>query len=105
MLSPLIRTTPNLREISPLSSSSASFKTKFICMSKLFKTPLNSLPPFSFINTWEFNELPNASSGLCTFTFLCTFKNITYPITSMLVWFIFKCTAINYNIKVWRIEA
>ena len=85
MLSPLISTTPNLRDDSPFSNSSASFNTKFMCMSKLFKTPLNSLPPLSLINTWEFNDLPNASSGLETFTFFCTLTIITFPITSLLV--------------------
>lgn len=63
---------PNLRDDSPFSSSSASFNTKFMCMSKLFNTPLNSLPPLSLIKTWEFNDLPNASSGLEILTFFCT---------------------------------
>ncbi len=73
MLSPLMRTTPNLLDDSPLSNSSASFNTKFICMSKLLRTPLNSLPPLSFMSTWEFNDLPNTSSGLDVFKFFCAF--------------------------------
>lgn len=72
ILSPRIRTVPNLLVDSPFSISSASFNTKFICRSKLFKIPLNSLSPLSFMRTGEFKDLPNASSGLCTFTF-CAF--------------------------------
>ncbi len=72
MLSPLMRTIPNLFDVSPPSNSSASFNTKFICMSKLFKSPLNSLPPLSSINTWVFNDLPSTSKGLEVFKFFCT---------------------------------
>lgn len=97
ILSPLINTIPNLREVSPFSNSSASFKTKFMCMSKLFRLPLNSLPPLSLISTWEFNALPNTSNGLDVFTFFCVFKFITFPISSLLVGFIFKCMVIYPN--------
>ena len=91
MLSPLMRTIPNLLAVSKPSNSSASFNTKFICMSKLFKSPLNSLPPLSSINTCEFKDLPSTSKGLEVFKFFCTVTNITFPITSLLVRFIFKC--------------
>ena len=64
ILSPLMRTVPNLLIISPFSNSSASLRTKFMCKSKLFKIPLNSLSPLSLIKTGEFTAFPNASSGL-----------------------------------------
>lgn len=86
-----MRTIPNLRAVSPPSNSSASFKTKFMCMSKLLRLPRNSLPPLSFISTWESNALPNTSNGRDVFTFFCVFKIITFPITFLLVGFIFKC--------------
>ena len=69
ILSPLMSTTPNLLDVSPPTNSSASFSTKFICMSKLLRLPLNSTPPLSLIKTWEFNDLPNTSSGRDVFTF------------------------------------
>ena len=64
MLSPRTKTTPKRRRDSPSFSSSASLITKFICISKLCKTPLNSFPPLRLIRTCEFKAWPNASRGL-----------------------------------------